>query len=368
MGSVATLTSPVDSAAAAPEAAIAPREPSVGVSVLVPVLDEQDAIEASVAAMLAQDTEHTIELLMIDGRSSDDTVAILRRLQADDPRIRILDNPRRTTAHALNVGLRAARGRFVARMDAHTTYPPGYLRHGIARLAAGDVAWVTGPQIPTGDGYWSGIVAIALGGQLGRGASDKWAADDADAPAEEWDLTTSVFTGVWERETLDALGGWDGAWPVNQDSEMAARVLAQGGRIVCRREMGAAYVPRNGLRRLARQYRRYGSYRARTFVRHPSSCGPARLAASGLPLALLAALLPGPRGRLARRLTAAYLAAVVAQVLRARPAPADALPLGLVLVTMHVSWGAGFLQSVVRTAPRRRRLRATLPTPLHRPA
>lgn len=347
---------------------VAPQTPQVGVSVLVPVLDEQDAIEASVAAMLAQDTEQTIELLMVDGRSSDDTVTILRRLQADDPRIRILDNPQRTTAHALNVGLRAARGRYVARMDAHTTYPPGYLRHGIERLAAGDVAWVTGPQIPTGAGYWSRIVAIALGGKLGRGASDKWAADDTDAPADEWDLTTSVFTGVWRRETLDALGGWDGAWPVNQDSEMAARVLADGGRIVCRREMGAAYVPRDDVRRLARQYWRYGSYRARTFVRHPSSCGPARIAASGLPLVLLAALLPGPLGRLARRLSAAYLGAVAAQVVRARPAPVDAVPLGLVLVTMHASWGAGFLQSVVRTAPQRRRLRATLPAPLRRPA
>jgi len=335
--------------------------------VLVPVLDEQDAIEASVAAMLAQDTEHTVELLMVDGRSSDETVAILRRLQATDPRIRILDNPERTTAHALNIGLRAARGRFVARMDAHATYPPGYLRHGIERLAAGDVVWVTGPQIPTGAGYWSRIVATALGARLGRGASDKWAADASDAPADEWDLKTSVFTGVWRRETLDELGGWDGAWPVNQDSEMAARVLAAGGRIVCRREMGAAYVPRNDLRRLARQYWRYGAYRARTFLRHPSSCGPARIGASGLPVVLAAALLPGRIGRLSRGLTAGYLAAIVVQVRRARPAPADALPLGVVLVTMHVSWGAGFLQSLVRAAPRRRRLRSTLPSPLRRP-
>lgn len=347
---------------------VAPRTPRVGVSVLVPVRDEQRRIASSVAAMLAQDTDHTIELLIIDGRSTDETVAIVRRLQADDPRIRLLDNPQRTTAHALNVGLRAARGRYVARMDAHAHYPRGYLRHGIARLAAGDVDWVTGPQIPTGDGYWSRLVAVALGGRLGRGASDKWAADHADAPADEWELTTSVFTGIWRRDTLDALGGWDGAWPVNRDSEMAARVRAAGGRIVCRREMGAAYVPRDSLRRLARQYWRYGAYRARTFVRHPDSCGPLRIAATGLPVVLAAALLPGRVGRLGRVGTAAYAAAVAAQVARARPAPVDALPLAAVLVTMHASWSAGFLQSLVRTAPRHRRLRATAPLPLRRPA
>jgi succinoglycan biosynthesis protein ExoA len=347
---------------------VASQTPEIGVSVLVPVRDEEARIEASVAAMLAQDTEHSFELLFVDGRSSDRTVAILRRLREADPRIRILDNPQRTTAHALNIALRAARGRYVARMDAHAAYPAGYLRHGIARLDAGDVDWVTGPQVPTGDGYWSRLVATALGGRLGRGASDKWAADADDAPADEWELTTSVFTGVWRRETLDRLGGWDGAWPVNQDSEMAARVLARGGRIVCRREMGAAYVPRDDLRLLARQYRRYGAYRARTFLRHPSSCGPARLVASALPLALAAAVVPGRVGRAGRALSAVYLAGVAAQVARTRPAPADALPLGAVLVTMHVSWGTGFLLSLARTAPRRRRLRTTVPRPLERPA
>lgn len=347
---------------------VAPQVPEIGVSVLVPVRDEEARIEASVATMLAQDTDHSIELLFVDGRSDDRTVAILERLRASDPRIRILDNPRRTTAHALNIALRAARGRYVARMDAHTAYPAGYLRHGIARLEAGDVDWVTGPQIPTGDGYWSRIVATALGGRLGRGASNKWAADDGDAPADEWDLETSVFTGVWRRDTLDQLGGWDGEWPVNQDSEMAARVRARGGRIVCRREMGAGYVPRDDLRRLARQYRRYGTYRARTFVRHPSSCGPARLAASGLPLVLAAALAPGPLGHGGRALTAAYAAGIVAQVAGSRPAPGDALPLATVLVTMHVSWAAGFLPSLLRTAPHRRRLLANAPRPLDRPA
>lgn len=335
---------------------------------LVPVRDEEARIEASVAAMLAQDTDYSFELLFVDGRSDDRTVAILDRLRESDPRIRILDNPRRTTAHALNIALRAARGRYVARMDAHAAYPTGYLRHGIERLAAGDVDWVTGPQIPTGDGYWSRLVATALGGRLGRGASNKWAADAGDAPADEWELTTSVFTGVWRRDTLDELGGWDGEWPVNQDSEMAARVLARGGRIVCRREMGADYVPRNDLRRLARQYRRYGAYRARTFVRHPSSCGAARLAASGLPLVLAAALLPGPLGRGGRALTTVYLGGVATQVVRSRPAPVDALPLAAVIVTMHVSWSVGFLPSLLRTAPRRRRLLASVPRPFDRPA
>jgi cellulose synthase/poly-beta-1,6-N-acetylglucosamine synthase-like glycosyltransferase len=345
----------------------ASRRSTVEVSVLIPVLNEESSLRESVAAMLAQDLDASFELLFVDGRSDDRTVEILTELQAENDRIRIFDNPHRTTAHALNVALRAARGRFVARMDAHTAYPAGYLRLGVERLRRGDVDWVTGPQVPVGRGRWSRLVATALSGGLGRGSSDKWQAEGASGPAE-WNLTTSVFTGVWRRSTVDALGGWDPEWPVNQDSEMAARLLAQGGRIVCLSAMGAEYAPRDSLRRLGRQYWRYGTYRARTFARHPSSCGPVRLAASLLPLMLLSAVLPGPAGTPGRVLAGLYALAIGVQVARMRPARRDVLPLAAVLVTMHLTWGAGFLQSAVRVLPRRAALRAGAPRPLYRPA
>lgn len=340
---------------------------TVDVSVLVPVLNEETHLQASVAAMLGQDFEGSFELLFIDGRSDDGTVALLERMQWADDRIRILDNPHRTTAHALNIGLHAARGRFIARMDAHTAYPAGYLRRGVERLRRGDVDWVCGPQVPVGRDRFSGLVATALSGGLGRGASDKWQAEGAAAQGE-WPLTTSVFTGVWRRSTVDALGGWDPEWPVNQDSEMASRLLAQGGKIVCLGAMGARYVPRDSLKRLAKQYWRYGSFRAKTFARHPSSCGTMRLGASVLPVVLASALIPGVVGLPGRVLAALYALAIVTQVVRMRPALRDAPGLAAVLVTMHLTWGAAFLGSVVRQLPRRSTLRASAPRPLRRPA
>ena len=57
----------------------------------------------------------------------------------------MIDTPGRDTPGALNMGLRASRGEFIARMDAHSRYPPGYLAEGLARLRRGDVACVTGP-------------------------------------------------------------------------------------------------------------------------------------------------------------------------------------------------------------------------------
>ena len=133
------------------------------VSVLIPVLDEAAHLREAAARMTAQDFAGDVEFLFIDGGSEDASPAILRELAEADPRIRVLANPDRRTPFALNIGLRAARGEFVARMDAHTRYPPSYLRLGVERLRRGGAVSVSGPQIAAGDGQaWSDRVALAL--------------------------------------------------------------------------------------------------------------------------------------------------------------------------------------------------------------
>ena len=117
----------------------------VDVSVLVPVLNEEAHIRAAADAMLAQRFNGRIEFLFIDGGSRDRSRAILTEAAARDPRVRVLDNPARRTPQALNIGLRAARGTYVARMDAHTHYPPHYLAMGAERLARGDVRFLEKP-------------------------------------------------------------------------------------------------------------------------------------------------------------------------------------------------------------------------------
>ena len=317
------------------------------VSVLVPVLDEERHIREAVASMQAQRIDGEVELIFIDGRSRDRTRAILEELAERDPRIRVLDNPARRTPQGLNVGLAAARGRYVARMDAHTHYPPGYLAAGVRRLEQGGVEHVSGPQIAVGDGTWSRRVALALSTRLGVGG-----AGFRDLGSDEIEVD-SGFTGVWRRETLERQGGWDEGWPQNQDAELAARIRADGGRLVCLPEMAADYVPRDSLRSLARQYWRYGIYRAKTSRRHPNALRRSHVLAPGLTATVAAALLPGPVGRLARIGVAGYVAALILESVRAarRDRPADAATLPVVFATMHLAWGLGFLWGVARYGP-----------------
>lgn len=336
--------------ASMPERPVVPArtQDAVDVSVLIPVLNESEHLRAAVAAMQAQRFDGSFELLFADGRSVDDTRAVLHELARQDPRIRVLDNPRRGTASGLNVCLAAARGEFVARMDAHTYYPRSYLQDAVERLRRGGTAWVSGPQVPTPVGPVSQAVALALESWLGRGGSRKW-----DGVDEERELDTGVFGGVWRRDVVLASGGWDERFPVNQDSEMAARFLARGERLVSCGELAASYVPRNSLRGLARQYRRYGCYRARTFLHHPRSARRSHAFAPALAGALVTAVAPRTPLRTPARLALGAYGAAVLSVAARVPArddagPADAVRVAAVLPTMHLAWGFGALAGLIR--------------------
>jgi glycosyltransferase involved in cell wall biosynthesis len=336
------------------------------VSTLTPVLNEEHHLRETVAALRDQDVADQAEFLFMDGGSTDRSKEILEELAREDPRIRVLDNPRGHTAAALNIGLRTARGEYVARVDAHTAYPPHYLSRGIERLRRGDVAWVAGPQVPVGRDAWSRRVTLALRSPVATGGTGRWGSDVDGRGGGEVELRTGVFTGVWRRETLDRFGGWDEGWPINQDAEMAARFLAAGERIVSLPELAASYTPRSSLRSLSRQYRRYGTYRAKTFLRHPWSLRKVQFALPGL-VGALACAVAGPRLlRLpARAGLGLYAIVLVAAAARSGAEDRrDAAALPAVFATMHFSWGAGFLLGLVRFAPPSRR-REALATDLH---
>jgi succinoglycan biosynthesis protein ExoA len=340
------LSSDRPSPSATPDSGVA--DGPVEVSVLVPVLDEAASIRDTVTQMQAQDFEGRFELIFLDGGSGDGTKGILEDLAHADSRIKVFDNPGKRPPNALNVGLSKARGRLIARMDAHTHYPPNYLSSGARRLAQGDVAHVSGPQLATGNDKWSRRLALALGSPLGSGGARFRRPND-----EEFEVD-SGFTGMWRRETLDRQGGWDEDWPVNEDHELASRIRADGGRFVCIPEMAAEYIPRNSLRRLAKQYWTYGRYRAKTSAAHPDSMRRSHVLAPGLALVVLGATLaPRPLRRLARLALGVYVLALggfsVAAGREAGPRDAAALP--LVFATMHLAAGFGFLAGCVFYGP-----------------
>lgn len=329
-------------------------EAVVDCSVLVPVYNEERYIARSIAAMRRQQFPGRIEIVCADGGSNDRTRDVLARLAKDDARIRLVDNPRRTVSSGLNVALGHARGRWVARMDAHTEYPSDYLATGIKRLERGDTRWVSGPQTPRGEGPVSSAVTLALGSLLGRGGSRKWGTEGSHGGPEH-DLDTGVFAGVWPREVLLDYGGWDERWRVNEDGEMAARFLARSERLICIPAMAAAYSPRDSIPGLWRQYLTYGEYRFKTARAHPDTLRRSNLLPPAVVIDVGLSLL-GPRSlrRSARAGLLVYGIAIVGAGVEALPRADrhhDARLVPLVLGVMHLAHGFGALRSVVRNGP-----------------
>ncbi len=311
------------------------------VSVLTPVLNESRGLDEVLRRFQEQeDPGGEIEFLFADGESTDDTRAILERAAQEDPRIHVLDNPGRVTSAGLNVGLAQARGVFVARMDAHALYPPDYLKVAVERLRRGDAAAVSGPQIAVGRDPWSARVATAINTKLGMGGSNFRRAIESEAE------TDSGFTGMWRRDTLLGLGGWDELAYPNEDSELAARIRESGGRLLLIPQMAAEYTPRNSLRSLWVQYWRYGQARGRTARLHPNSVRRSHALCPALVLTLAAAVTPIPRlSRPARAALGVYAAAVLLTAATARPRRHAAF-LPIILPVMHVSWGAAYLRGL----------------------
>jgi succinoglycan biosynthesis protein ExoA len=323
-------------------------------SVLIPVLNEERYLAASVEAMRRQRFDGELEFVFADGGSTDRTREILEHLAVQDPRIRVFSNPAGTVSSGLNVALRHARGRWALRMDAHTIYPDDYAAQGVRRLARGDTRWVSGPQVPIGHGPVSRAVALALSGAVGRGGSRKWGR--AGAPEDqEFELDTGIFAGVWERSTLLEYGGWDERWPRNSDSEMAARFLEAGERLICLPAMAGEYVPRDTLKGLWRQYFAYGQFRAKTSKQHPQSMRASHLLAPGVVLVTVAAALAPRRARRLAPLGLVLYGSTVlwagGQARREAQTTADAALVPVVLMAMHYAHGLGQIYGWVRYGP-----------------
>ncbi len=312
----------------------------VDVSVIVPVLNEAGVIDETAKAMLEQRFSGGVEYLFLDGGSTDATRELLEGMARADARVRVLDNPGRIQSSALNIGLREARGEFVARMDAHTYYPPDYLARGVERLREGDVAWVGGPQLPLGVSAGGRRIAVAMRSRLGIGGAV------FRRPISEEMETDTAFTGIWRRATLEDVGGWDEDAVTNEDGELAARIRGRGGRIVCVPQMAAQCMTRDTLAGLARQYYRYGRGRLRTLRRNPATIRPSHVLPPGLVLAAaIATLAPRPIARPARLALGGYACVLAFEGIRLSDGgrERDAAWAPLVLATMHFAWGGGFL-------------------------
>jgi succinoglycan biosynthesis protein ExoA len=325
------------------------------VTVLMPVRNEERHVVAAIQSVLGQ-SERSIEVLVIDGMSTDATVDLAHSLH--DDRVRVLSNPRRTIPCALNVGLAAARGDFVARVDAHSTVNESYLSRALAALDADlAVAAVGGKRLGVARTPTGRAIAAALASPFGVGNSINHYATQA----QDTDHASFAMTRIG---VARAVGGWDENMTVNEDVDFDHRILALGHRIRFDPDMEIHWQVRETLPELARQYRRYGRGKAAMVRKNGMSAVRLRhLVAPSLigALAVAAAAAVAGRPRIAAAIVMPYAIGILAATARTVSRPDDqasdgqasAVPaptLAAAFVTMHTTWGFGFLEGIALSA------------------
>jgi glycosyltransferase involved in cell wall biosynthesis len=296
------------------------------VSVVVPTLDEASSIDACLARITEQVLPPdvvVVEVLVVDGGSTDDTIALAARV----PGVRVLRNPDRIQAAALNVALDEAVGDVLVRVDGHSLIAPDYVASCVEALERTGAAMVGGAQRPVGGGLVQRGMAAAMRSRLGVGAAAFYRDDRSG-----W--VDTVWMGAFHTGTARDIGGYDATLPINEDAEFAARIAAHGG-VWLDPGIVAHYEPRGRLRDVVRQWSRYGLWRGRNVRRTPALLRPRQLA---VPLLLLGLLSPARRWVLPVYL-AALGAGSVAAVRRDR---VGAAMFWVVVPVTHLCWGAGF--------------------------
>lgn len=312
-------------------------EPSV--SVVVPARNSGVTLEAAVSSALAQDVPGGLEVVIAVGPSNDDTEDVARRLSSKDDRVRVIDNPAGSTPAALNAAVAESYGEVIARLDGHARFEPGYLAKAIELLRATGAANVGGVQSPVAKAGFVGAVAVAMRSSFGSGGA-QYRSGGEPGPTE------TVYLGVFHREALEIVGGFDERLLRNQDYELNHRIINAGGMVYFHPGLVVRYRPRATPASLARQYYGYGAWKRRVLSMHPASLKLRQLIPPAFVVGLIGtaglAVIGGPRWPFVGT-GAAYLCAATASGLAAADAPSRVPAVVCAYAVMHLSWGIGFL-------------------------
>ena len=324
------------------------------VSVIIPCYNEEKTIGLLLDAIFCQSFLRTeLEVVIADGLSTDHTRQVIADFQRSHAEMAILvvDNSHKTIPSALNSAIRACRGETIVRLDAHSVPALDYVVRCVAALDSGMGENVGGVwQIePGGKGWIASSIAAAAAHPLGVG-------DALYRFASRAGRVDTVPFGAFRRSLIDKVGYYDETLLANEDYEFNTRVRQAGGIVWLDPAIRSVYFARPNLEALARQYFRYGFWKYRMLKRYPATLRwrqglPPVFLLSLIVLVLLSIFWPPARVGLVVE-AGLYIFILLLAGLRLAQQRKDArfiVGIPLSIAAMHLSWGGGFLVSVVES-------------------
>ncbi|CAB4650078.1 unannotated protein [freshwater metagenome] len=319
--------------------------PKREISVILPVRNEAAHLADSVRAILSQDFQGLFEVVLAIGPSSDGTEAIARTLAQADSRVVIVENPTGRTAAGLNLAVKSSQYLNIVRVDGHSEIPQNYLSLVLEILTQSGAVNVGGVMAAIGKSVFERAVARAMRSPLGVGASRFHTGGMAGA-------VDTVYLGAFRKEALLAVGGFDERFIRAQDWELNFRLRSVGGLIYFDPRLVVTYRPRSTVSALARQYFDYGRWRRVVSRRHEGTINYRYLAPPFTVLVSTLSIILGTFISTIFLLPAlVYALFILLASIVIGKSLGEIISLPLVLLTMHMCWGTGFLTSPKSLAP-----------------
>jgi len=319
--------------------------PKREISVILPVLNEEKYLEDAVNAILAQNYDGKVEVILAIAPSHDLTMEIAEKLRAKDDRVVLVENPTGRTAAGLNRAIAASRYSIIVRVDGHSNIPKNYCQLVSEILETTGAVNVGGVMAAEGRSLFEKSVARAMRSPLGVGASRFHTGGGAGE-------TDTVYLGAFRKEALLAVGGFDERFTRAQDWELNFRLRQAGGIVYFDPRLVVTYRPRSTIKALAKQYFEYGRWRRVVSRRHQGTINYRYLAPPFTVLATAVSLLTGWLLSPIFFIPAlVYSLFILASSVVIGKSMGEILCLPSILLTMHISWGVGFLTSPKSLAP-----------------
>lgn len=310
-----------------------------GVSVILPILNEERDLNECISAILQQKYDGKFEVILALGPSTDNTNQIAKSLAQSDSRIKLVDNPTGKTAAALNLAIAAASFEIICRIDGHAEISDTYIKTAVEIMNQTGAVNVGGLMNAAATSGFQSVVARAMRSRIGVGASKFHTGGEAGA-------ADTVYLGTFKKSAILQAGGFDEKYIRAQDWELNHRLRLNGGLIWFDPRLVVTYRPRDTFGKLAKQYFEYGRWRRAVSRKHQGTVNYRYLAP---PIALVINLLSIILGLTLNTLffipAMTYLSIIILSSLFIGKGIYEKISLPSVLITMHASWGFGFITS-----------------------
>jgi glycosyltransferase involved in cell wall biosynthesis len=310
-----------------------------GVSVILPILNEERDLSECISAILQQKYDGKLEVILALGPSTDMTNQIAKSLAQSDSRIKLVDNPTGKTAAALNLAIAAASFEIICRIDGHAEISDSYIKTAVEIMNQTGAVNVGGLMNAAAAGGFQSVVARAMRSRIGVGASKFHTGGEAGT-------ADTVYLGTFKKSAILQAGGFDEKYIRAQDWELNHRLRLNGGVIWFDPRLVVTYRPRDTFGKLAKQYFEYGRWRRAVSRKHQGTVNYRYLAP---PIALVVNLLSLILGLFLNTIffipVITYLSIIILSGLYIGKGIYEKITLPSVLITMHASWGFGFITS-----------------------